>query len=85
MSHVVHAIKCSEGFVYRIWSTTTDSYITPELNEVNAREFELDYAASSARESAERHWPMRVGRAQRTGTSGLGARTLDRWNVEKGR
>lgn len=39
--HLIHSKLTSNGMRFRIWSTGSDSYITEEMTETEAREWTL--------------------------------------------
>ena len=80
MGHCIHANKIGSGYVYRIWSTTSDSYVTDEMTEGQVREHNLKEAIEDAIESYESGVEARFNRAHKTGTSALNdSRPTDKW------
>lgn len=75
------------GYAFRIWSTTTNKYITPLMSQVEAQK----WLKAEAKEIAKRQFeqlvadiPARVARARNQGTSSMipGAR-LTSWREER--
>lgn len=80
MGQVIHANKTRSGYVYRIWNTSSDSYVTDEMTEGQIREYNLKEAIEDAIESYESGVEARFDRAHKTGTSAFNdSRPTDKW------
>lgn len=87
MARAIHARRTSgEERRFRVWSTVTDSYLTPELTEAELREWEREDAVREAIARYERTIDDHIRRAREQGTSSdLGdTRDLDAaWDKEQ--
>lgn len=87
MARAIHARRTSgEERRFRVWSTITNSYLTPELTESELRAWEREDAVREAIQRYERTINDRVRRAREIGTSSdLGdTRDLDaEWDEEQ--
>lgn len=84
MSHIIHTRKRATDNKFRIWSTNTDSYITPEMDEKELRETVLNMELERAVAEYFREIDGRIERAVRNGTSAryTTRQNLD-WEVER--
>jgi len=86
MGYVIHARKAEGGEIrFRIWSTSTDTYVSEELTEAEVRLWTLQDEVLRAIEEHQREIGKRIGRALVKGTSSLhtDTRNLDGpWNKE---
>jgi hypothetical protein len=87
MAHEIHAIKRDEGFLFRLWSTETDTYISDEMTESETREHLLKEAVCNAISEFNQGINGRIERATTKGTSSRigGPRDLKGWTPTKGR
>jgi len=77
-------VKRGEEYWFRCWSTITDSYITTETRDLDAlRDLLLEDELERTKESFLNHWPQRIERALDRGTSGLGKRQMDEWDLSQ--
>lgn len=85
MANEIHAVKRGEEFMFRLWSTETDSYISDEMNESEMREHLLKVAVCEA--ISEFNWNIngRIERATTKGTSSRIKRSRDLKKWEKSR
>ena len=75
--HLIHSKQTPTGVRFRIWSTGSDSYITEEMTETEAREWTLQEAVREATERHQREIHSRIQRAISNGTSSV---IGDSWN-----
>lgn len=67
MATLIHARHRKGQIRYRLWSTTTDSYLTTEMSEYVLRKWLYGDALQNAIRDAD----QRIQRASKTGTSSL--------------
>lgn len=80
MGHQIHCRRRDGNYVYRIWSTIVDAYVTDDLNEVELREeLMLDFTPREIeRGYHEIEIRQRLDRAEERGSSSLiGDRAVD--------
>lgn len=85
MANEIHAIKRGEEFMFRLWSTETDSYISDEMNESEMREHLLKVTVCEAISEFNRNIDNRFERATTKGTSSRIGRPRDLEEWEKPR
>ncbi|MEK9158721.1 MAG: hypothetical protein AAB673_01860 [Patescibacteria group bacterium] len=86
MAHMIHARKTGDNIRFRVWSTSSDSYITMEMTETELREWTLKVAVCDAIQQYLDEIDGRVQRTIQNGTSSLmgDARDLnDPWDKER--
>jgi hypothetical protein len=66
---MIHARATSAGLRFRLWSTITDSYLTPELTESEVRDKLREMAINEAIEQHNRTINDRINRTIEKGTS----------------
>ena len=69
MGQEIHARNTSEGIMFKIWSTHSDSYITGVMTEAEVREWTLKAAVNHAIEEHLRTIDARIQRTCANGTS----------------
>ena len=65
-----------------MWSTVSDSYVTEETKDPKiVHDRLLADELKRVVDDFEKHWPKRIKNARKFGTSGLGPRRTDRWDL----
>ena len=82
MPREIHIRKDGDRIWYRCWSTIVDAYITEETDNPDALcAVLLEDALKRAEEEFMSYWPRRIEAALKDGTSGLGTRETDQWDL----
>lgn len=82
MGRQIHIRKDGDRIWYRCWSTIVDDYITEETDNPDALcAVLLEDELKRAEEDFMSNWPRRIEGALKNGTSGLGTRETDQWDL----
>lgn len=87
MGRWIDARQTPDGIRYRVWSSITDTYLTPPLTEAEVSAWLLEDALSQARQDHATHTADRLARAREHGTSCRNgyyhARLDEPWETER--
>ncbi|MDP3792510.1 MAG: hypothetical protein Q8Q89_02150 [bacterium] len=77
MAQLIHAKNTGKGTLYRIWSSSSDAYLTGEMTEEEIDAWTLKEAVRYVTEQHKKDFPERIERAKENGTSDMVGHTRD--------